>query len=479
VQGEELKISFLKNKLDVYESLVGICLRQSSGKSGDRALRYIEQAKSRSLTEMLFGRGSRMVWPEAEAGAASRLAALRGELNWYYHRIETEQTAQEAIPVERINRLRAEARQREDEFLRIVRDLEGMKRRSAVRDTSASREPGEIRAALHPESVLVEYFRAGPEFLAAVVGRRGTKIVPLAPVAQVNARMRMLEFQLSKFRLRASYARDFEGALLAATRNRLRELYSDLIAPLASLFTGTHVVVAPHGILHYLPFHALLDGSEYLIDRFNISYSPSGSIYAVCQQRTVNQTGPSLLMGVPDRNAPCIAREIRSVAAVVEEPRVYLGETATSERLRTLGASSRVIHIATHGLFRRDNPMFSGVRLADTYLSLYDLYQLRLPVELLTLSGCGTGLSAVAAGDELLGLMRGLLCAGAQTVLLSLWDLYDETGAELMTAFYSHLRRRTETSGALRAAMLECRGKHPHPYYWAPFMLVGKVRGAG
>jgi CHAT domain-containing protein len=121
--------------------------------------------------------------------------------------------------------------------------------------------------------------------------------------------------------------------------------------------------------------------------------------------------------------------------------------------------------------------MFSGVRLADCYLSLYDLYQLRLPVRLLTLSGCGTGLSAVAAGDELLGLMRGLLCAGAQSALLSLWDLYDQTGAELMASFYSHLRLQPDIAGALRAAMLECREKHPHPYHWAPFVLVGKASG--
>jgi CHAT domain-containing protein len=71
--------------------------------------------------------------------------------------------------------------------------------------------------------------------------------------------------------------------------------------------------------------------------------------------------------------------------------------------------------------------------------------------------------------------MRGLLCAGAQSVLLSLWDLYDQTGAELMTSFYSHLRGQPETAGALRAAMLECREAHPHPYYWAPFVLVGKA----
>jgi CHAT domain-containing protein len=76
--------------------------------------------------------------------------------------------------------------------------------------------------------------------------------------------------------------------------------------------------------------------------------------------------------------------------------------------------------------------------------------------------------------------MRGLLCAGAQSVLLSLWDLYDETAPEFMASFYRHLRRQREAAGALRAAMLECRENHPHPYYWAPFFLAGKAfREAG
>lgn len=479
VQGEELKISFLKDKVEVYQGLVEICLQYRSGKSESRALRYIEQAKSRSLAELVFGRGNRVAWREAGGPSAAKLVALRGELNWLYHRIETEQTAQEGISIERIDALRADARRTEDEFLRVMREMEGQQPRSRVLEaTAAAMEPEEIRAALHPDAVLLEYFEAESNFLAAVTSRHGTQIVPLAAVTEVSARMRMLEFQLSKFRLRGSYPRQFEAALLSSTQNRLRELYRDLIAPLAPLLKGRHLVVAPHGILHYVPFHALLDGSESLVDRFTISYAPSGSIYAMCEGKAANPTGPSLLMGVPDLRAPCINREIRSVAAVVEDPKVFLGETATADRLRSVGAQSRIIHIATHGMFRRDNPMFSGVRLAESYLNLYDLYDLRLPVELFTLSGCGTGLSAVAAGDELLGLIRGLLGAGAQTLLLSMWDLYDETTADFMASFYRHLRREREVATALRIAMLEARETHPHPYYWAPFVIVGKAFNA-
>ena len=90
------------------------------------------------------------------------------------------------------------------------------------------------------------------------------------------------------------------------------------------------------------------------------------------------------------------------------------------------------MHIATHGMFRRDNPMFSSIRLGDGPLSVYDLYELRLSAELVTLSGCGTGLSVVVGGDEQLGLVRGLLYAGARAVLLTLWDAYDSSTADFM-----------------------------------------------
>jgi CHAT domain-containing protein len=257
--------------------------------------------------------------------------------------------------------------------------------------------------------------------------------------------------------------------------SRLKELYQLVIAPLANALHGDHLIIVPHGVLHYVPFHALMDGNEYLIDRFSFSYAPSASTLAMCQRRPANSNSYSLLMGVPDERAPWIRQEIRSVANVVPLPKVYLGPKATETTLRNDGPRARLIHIATHGVFRRDNPMFSSVRLGDSYLNLYDLYQLRLPVELLALSGCGTGLNVVAAGDELLGLMRGLLLAGSQCLLLTLWDVHDRTTAEFMAYFYALLQKHPDKAAALRHTMREFRKRRPHPFYWAPFVLVGKV----
>ena len=119
--------------------------------------------------------------------------------------------------------------------------------------------------------------------------------------------------------------------------------------------------------------------------------------------------------------------------------------------------------------------MFSGIRLGDSYLSLYDLYQMKLPAELVTLSGCSTGLNVVSAGDELLGLARGLIHAGAQTSLLTLWDVQDRSTAQLMKYFYSQLGSAQNKAQALQKAMQLLKLEHPHPYYWAPFILVGRI----
>jgi CHAT domain-containing protein len=120
-----------------------------------------------------------------------------------------------------------------------------------------------------------------------------------------------------------------------------------------------------------------------------------------------------------------------------------------------------------------DNPMFSAIQLGDGPVSVFDLYDLRISAELVTLSGCGTGLNALIGGDELLGLVRGWLYAGAQSVLVSLWDVHDRSTAQLMADFYEGLRTTDNRAVALRGAMLAARDRDPHPYYWAPFVLIG------
>jgi len=180
-------------------------------------------------------------------------------------------------------------------------------------------------------------------------------------------------------------------------------------------------------------------------------------------------------MGVPDAMAPLISEEANAVASILPGAELLLAADATTSALRQRGPACRFIHIATHGYYRQDSPMFSGIKLGDSILSLYDLYRFKLPAELIVLSGCATGVSTVAGGDELLGLVRGLIYAGARAALLTLWDVQDRSTLEFMTSFYKFLTAGENKAIALQRAVQVVREQYPHPYYWAPFSLVGNL----
>jgi CHAT domain-containing protein len=300
------------------------------------------------------------------------------------------------------------------------------------------------------------------------------EIVPLARVAAVREALRLLQFQMTKFRLGEHYLNTFGTTWRAAAEGHLREIYQILIAPIRSRLDASHLIVAPQGLLHYLPFHALHDGGEFLLDSYTFSYAPSGTVYAFCCSRQAAFENRAVVLGVPDPRAPGIELEARRIASILPNSQLLLGEQASSGVLRSKGHGSRFVHIATHGMFRCDNPMFSSIRLGDGHLSLFDLYDLPLSAGLVTLSGCSTGLNVVVGGDELFGLMRGLLSAGAHSILLSLWDVYDRSTADFMAEFYQHLQGEANRARAMREAMRAVREQYPHPFYWSPFVLVGK-----
>ena len=179
-------------------------------------------------------------------------------------------------------------------------------------------------------------------------------------------------------------------------------------------------------------------------------------------------------MAVPDPHATRIQEEACLAAQTLPDARLLLGEAASLEAFRRYAPESRIVHLAAHGVFRSDNPMFSALQLADSRLSMLELYRLRLNVELLTLSACSTGLTVAVGGDELLGLMRGFLQAGARSLLVTLWEIDDASTSEFMSSFYREVGRETSLAAAVQGAMREVRKRYPHPHFWAPFLLVGE-----
>jgi CHAT domain-containing protein/tetratricopeptide (TPR) repeat protein len=473
LRGEELKLAFFSNKTEIYEQLVDICLRTRG--NFEEMFAYIEQAKSRSLLD-LMAQPARLATSD-DSGQSELVRSIRGlreELNWYYRLIEREQLQPESHSRERIAKLEREAQDREADLMRALQEATVAEANQAGFAIPALASLPEIRASLGEDAALVEFFFVQDRVLACVVTREQADFAAITLQGRIRKLLQLLRFQLSKFRLDARYVAKFQDAIFESIQAHLQDLYRELVAPLRPLLTKKHLVIVPHGQLHHVPFHALYDGRSYLIDQFSISYAPSASVYAVCKSKPANHDGSALVMGIPDELAPSIGEEARAVSALLTNARLLLGAEADEQALRALGPSCRSLHIATHGSFRQDNPMFSSIRLGTSYLSVYDIYQLRLPAEIVVLSGCATGLNVVSPGDELIGLARGFLQAGAQSLLLSLWDVHDASTRDFMVAFYRHLGQGNSPAGALREAMLELRAACPHPYYWAPFLLIGK-----
>lgn len=480
LRADELKIAFVRNKLELYERLIAIRLEDEDPRRFEEAFSYVEQAKCRSLLDLVarpVHTLADVAEDEGDSAIASRIRELRQELNGYYHLLEVEQLGPTQQSTERSPQLEGEVRAREKELTRLLRQVPPSPAERIELATSTPLTLEEIREVLPANALLLEYFQVGSRLVLWLVSRDRVQVVPMGLARQVEHGVRRLQFQLGKFRVASSYVRTFESLLLESTQVHLQELHAQLLGPVWNEIRGMHLIVVPHNFLNYIPFHALFDGHEYVIDACTVSYAPSASVYALADRQPAASDGGSLVMAVPDERAPLIEAEAREVAAVLPEPALFVGAEATVGVLRSLGASSRIVHIASHGYFRHDNPMFSAIRLGDSYLNVYDLYRLRLPAALVTLSGCATGQTLAAAGDEILGISRGLLCAGARSLLLSLWDVHDARTTEFMTLFYRALLV-DDIADALRAAMREAKEHHPHPYYWAPFALSGKFRAA-
>src|SRR5262249_59278590 len=149
---------------------------------------------------------------------------------------------------------------------------------------------------------------------------------------------------------------------------------------------------------------------------------------------------PPVIVGVADTNAPMVDFEVSALRNIFPEATVVAGEQADRERFSRAAQCASFVHVATHAIYRRDNPMFSSFKLADGYVTALDLFSMNCQANLVALSGCQSGLGQIAESDDLLGLTRGFLYAGARSLLMSLWTVSDESTVTLMNEFYKEWR---------------------------------------
>jgi CHAT domain-containing protein len=470
---EEFRTAFTADKFLPYRLLIRLCLISSPPRVVE-ALAYAEQIRARTLADLL-GRSSAPVTsaPDSfEAGIMTRLAELQEELNWLYRQF-TQRLLGEGSEQQALAQLDAEVQQRETTILELSRQLQI--KGGPIANQAEQFDLSALQASLDGETIIVDYLHLEGEVLAFIVTSTGVEVVPgLAQEAMIEELVSRLRFQIDAVRRSVRAETGYFSQLLRRAQHYLQRLYQLLLEPLMARIGQRRLVVIPHGPLHYVPFHALYDGHQYLIEQREVSIAPSLNVLLHCLARPRHGYQQALLMGVPDAYAPHVRDEIEALAPIFGQPLVLLGHAAQREALRHHAPTADIIHLACHGTFRPDNPLFSALHLADGRFTTRDAYTLDLHCDLVVLSACETGVTIVASGDELIGLARGFFAAGTPAMLVSLWTVDDAHTTRLMTSFYTRLQAGDTPAQALRFAQRALMSEQEHPFFWAPFVLMGR-----
>ncbi len=481
---EDLHVAFLRDKLAVYEDLVSALLETGKPADIESAFEYVEHSRSRLLLERIQALVDGRLESQSGAGEPERqrLATLRAQLSRCYHSlgVGSMEDSQRATPAIRTDT--AEVAKLEHAYRSALRDVELS---SIARGSSPMGEvpsTSELRSALGPSEALLEYYTIGDRICAFVLSRDGISVRPcLAHTDEIAELAHRFRYQLQRMSLSGEYVQRHGEQFRSSITRILSRLYDVLVRPLEPVLKADRLIIVPHGVLHGLPFHAFCNGVDHLLDRYEIVYSPSATVWETIPKKPgrsghtphIRMNRP-LVMGVPEPGIAQVEAEVAQVGSRLPNARMLCGEEATLDAFRELAVRSTVIHLATHALYRRDNPLFSGLRFSDGWLLARDMYDIDLDCDLAVLSACKTGLTSIEPGDELFGLVRGFLSAGAQALAVSLWPADDATTASLMVRFYDHIKAGATPAAALRQAQQAVRSECPHPYHWAAFAIIGK-----
>ena len=389
----------------------------------------------------------------------------------------------------------------------------------------------QMQKLLDPNTVLLEYFLGEERSYLWMVTSNGISSYELPKQEQIETAARQYYQLLTDKRL------DLVETDLAQVSDQLSQM---LLFPVANQLGEKRLVIVSDGALQYIPFAALKDPvakdsnqPQPLIVKHEVVNLPSASALAVTRSESKRKLPPKTLAVFadpvfdvsdervkkrPDAKPPQVESSViasltrstsdvgiantnQSVARLpgteIEAEKI-LSLVPANSRQQAFGFAAnfanatnpnlsqyRMIHFATHGLLNSENPELSGVVLSlvdsqgnpqNGFLGLRQVYNLKLPAQLVVLSACQTGLGKEIQGEGLVGLTRGFMYAGTPRVVASLWSVNDAATAELMKRFYQNmLQKKLTQAAALRSAQVELWQQQQigAPYYWAAFVLQG------
>jgi len=330
---------------------------------------------------------------------------------------------------------------------------------------SAAMDAASLSASLSADEVIVEYFVDGNDLFVFAIAQSGVTCH-----RQANA---TLEAQ----NLIDNFERHVKGCsvsweqMAGARKHRrltaethLKELYRILIEPIASQLRK-RVVVVPHGLLHRVPFHALSDGSSYLMDRHDVAYSPSAGLY--CEPAHGGGSNSAVFIAFSGVQKTTAEDEVREAASKVHGSRVLVNPSI-AELTDAFSTPHGLVHIAGHAGIDTIGGRLSWIETAQGRLTSTDLSNLAIRADAIVITGCQTARRSILPGDEWQGLMRSFYLAGASAVVSALWDIRDQSARRFASVFYDKFMG-TSVLTAAQTAMKSVRAWEDHPYFWAGF----------
>jgi CHAT domain-containing protein len=298
-----------------------------------------------------------------------------------------------------------------------------------------------------------------------------------------------------------------------------KELYNILIQPVAQFLNDEKLVIVPDGIISYIPFETLIDSLprsippgyfkdlSYILNRFDISYSFSSTIYLQTTEKKIHAKISNLLAFAPKYSSeeinlenyrqyttrqkyrknlypiPGAKEEVEAIKKLINSD-AYEGQTATETNFKNVAGNYDILHLAMHTVIDNTNPMYSKLiftlindSLNDGLLNTYEIFALKLKARMVVLSACSTGNGEFNKGEGVISLARGFVYAGTPSLVMTLWEVEDKSGAILMKDFYTNLLKGQSKSAALRNAKIkflkEAKTENSHPFFWSSFVIMG------
>lgn len=439
--------AYVENKQAVYHGAVLAALQTDRAAE---AFTLAERSRSRAFLDMLGTHTSlaRVMNPALAAAETDVLAklALAGPAP------AVEETPDSSA--QQSTSLRDVAVTEYDRFVNRVR-AEDREQASlmAVEPVSAA----DVQGLLPQDTALVEYLVTPTETVAWVLRRDSLAVVRLG-----IPREQLIQ-QVQGFRRVIA-----EHGELDALLRQAQALHVTVFQDVAQKLRARRVIIVPHDVLHYLPFAALrTPEARWLVEEYTLTTVPSASVLKYLRGKGENPPARALVVGNPSAGSaaalPFAELEARMVREHFADGTLLVRDDATKESVKTLSTGAGVIHFATHGLLREGDPLSSALVLAGGEagrLDVREIFRLDLNARLVVLSACETGLGKLSRGDELIGLQRAFLYAGARAVATTLWKVEDRATFDLMRDFYDALATRTPAD-ALRDAQRAALARSP------------------